>query len=181
VHLLSGGRGLGSPENRSRSRLGLYAGFVQSDPGLSRSLGIKTADRRRVGIWDRNLYAEPASIEQDDFVGRFGVWMRSHVRLSIELVFANHALSPIDLCFHMVLQDAAGFGERFHNCISAACALIRVSIRCEPDTLTDRVFVLRHCLLQQGERRRSEQRRFSSYCAFRATAALLPFRPISTS
>jgi hypothetical protein len=140
--------------------LGLYAGFMQSDPGLSRGLAVETADRRRVGIWDRNLYAEPAGIEQDDFVGRFGVWMRSHVRLSIELVFAHHALSPIDLCFDMILQDAAGFRERFHNCVSAAGAWICVSIRCEPDALTDRIFVLRHCLLQQGERRRSEQSRF---------------------
>ena len=145
--LLSGGHRLGSPKNGCRLRLGLYAGFVRSDPGLSRGLGVKTADRRRVGIRDRDLYAEPASIEQDDFIGRLGVWVRSHARLSIELVFANHALSPIDHRFDMVLQDAAGFGERFHDLIRAACAWICVAIGCEPDVLPDRIFVLRHCLL----------------------------------
>ena len=136
--------------------MALYAGFVHSDPGLSRGLGVETADRRRVGIRDGNLYAEPAGIEQDDFVDRLGVWVRSHVRLSIELVFANYALSPIELRFDVVLQDAAGFGERFDNSVSAACTWICVAIGYEPDVLPDGIFVLRHCLLQQGERRRSE-------------------------
>jgi hypothetical protein len=67
-------------------------------------------------------------------------------RLSIELVFANHALSPIDHRFDMVLQDAAGFGERFHDLISAACARICVAIGCESDVLPDGIFVLHHCL-----------------------------------
>jgi hypothetical protein len=97
------------------------------------------------------LYAEAAGIEQNDFVDRLGMWMRSHVRLSIELVLANHTLPPIDHCFDMVLQDAAGFGERFHDGISAACAWICVAIGCEPDVLPHRIFVPRHCLLRQGE------------------------------
>src|SRR5262252_3365377 len=93
-----------------------------------------------------SVTAESANFKQNDFVDRLGVWMRSHVRLSIELVFANHALSPIDHRFDMVLQDAAGFGERFHDLISAACARICVAIGCEPDVLPDGIFVLRHCL-----------------------------------
>ena len=106
MHLLSGGHRLGPSENRSRLRLGPHAGFVRSDPGLGSGLGIETADRRRIGIRDRNLYAEATGIEQNDFVDRLGVWMRSHVRLSIELVLANHPLSPIEPRLHMVLQDA---------------------------------------------------------------------------
>ena len=129
---------------------------MRSDPGLGRGLAVETADRRRVGARDRDLYAEPASIKRDNFVDRLGVRMRSHVRLSIELVFANYALSPIELRFDVVLQDAAGFGERFDNSVSAACTWICVAIGYEPDVLPDGIFVLRHCLLQQGERRRSE-------------------------
>jgi hypothetical protein len=87
--------------------LGLYAGFVRGDPGLSRGLGVEAADRRRIGVRDGDPYAEATSIEDHDFVDRLGVRMRSHVRLSIELVFANHALAPIDLRFDMVLQHAA--------------------------------------------------------------------------
>ena len=83
------------------------AGFVRSNPGLGRGLAGETADCRRVGARDRDLYAEPASVKRDNFVDRLGVRMRSHARLSIELVFANHALSPIDLRFDMVLQHAA--------------------------------------------------------------------------
>ena len=49
-----------------------------------------------LGSGSENPYAEPASIKWDDFIDRLGVRMRSHVRVSIELVFANHALSPID-------------------------------------------------------------------------------------
>ena len=159
----------------------MYAGFVRNDPGLGRGLAVETANRRRVGVRDRDLYAEPASIEQDNFVDGLGVRMRPHVRLSIELVFANHALLPIDLRFDMVLQDATGFGERFHDRISAACAGVGVAIGCEPDILPDRIFVLRHCPPPVKERRRSEQRRLISYCALSATAELLPFRPLSTS
>jgi hypothetical protein len=46
--------------------LALYVGFVQSDPGLSRGLGVETAGSRQVGIRDGNPYAEPAGIEQND-------------------------------------------------------------------------------------------------------------------
>jgi hypothetical protein len=83
--------------------LGLYAAFVRSYPGLGRSLGVEIADRRWVGARYRDLHAEPAGIQPDDFVDRLGVWMRSHVRLWIELVFANHALAAIDLRFDVVL------------------------------------------------------------------------------
>jgi hypothetical protein len=124
---------------------------------------------------------EPATIKRDDFVDRLGVRMRPRVRLSIELIFANHALSPIELRFDMVLQDAAGFGERFHDRISTACARVAVPIGCKPDVLPDRIFVLRHRHPLVRERRCSEQRRVSSYCPLSATAELLPSRPLSTS
>jgi hypothetical protein len=117
--------------------LSLHATFVRSDPGRGRSFGVEPADHRRAGVGDRYPYAEPAGIERDNFVDRVGVWMRSHVRLSIELVFANHALATVDLGFDMVLQDAFGFGEPLHDRISAAGACIGVATGREPDTLPD--------------------------------------------
>jgi hypothetical protein len=111
---------------------------VRGDPAHRRSLGFKPADRRRAGIRDQHPYAKPATgIERDDFIGRPRMRMRSHIRLSIELVFANHALATVDLGFDLVLQDACGFGERPHDRISAARAYIGVAIGGEPDTLPD--------------------------------------------
>ena len=73
--------------------MSLHATLVRSDPG--RSPGPEPADRRRAGVQDRHLYTEPTGIKQDDFVDRLRMWMRFHARLSIELVFANHALASV--------------------------------------------------------------------------------------
>jgi hypothetical protein len=44
---------------------------------------------------------------QKDIIGRLGVCTGSRVRLAIELVFANHALSPIDDALYLEAQRAA--------------------------------------------------------------------------
>lgn len=83
--------------------MSLHATFMRSDPGRGRSLAVEPANRCRAGVRDRYPYAKAAGIERDDFVDRLGMWMRSHVRLSIELIFANHALATVALGFDMVL------------------------------------------------------------------------------
>jgi hypothetical protein len=109
-------------KNRSGPGLALYAVFVRSDPSLGRSLGVETADRRRIGVRDRNLYAEPTGVKRDDFVDSHSVGMRPHVGLPIELVFVNHPLATVDLRVDAVFQDAAGFGESLDDRVSAAGA-----------------------------------------------------------
>ena len=111
-------------KNRSGPGLALYAVFVRSDPSLGRSLGIETADRRRIGVRDRNLYAEPTSVKWDDFVDSHSVGMRRHVGLPIELVFVNHPLATVDLPIDTVFKDAAGLGERLDDRVSAAGAAV---------------------------------------------------------
>jgi hypothetical protein len=118
--------------------LSLHATLVRGDPGRCRSFRFKPADRRWAGIRDRHPYAKAADgIKRDDVIGRLRMWMRSHLHLSIELVFASHALATVDLGFDLVLQDASSFGERPHDRVSAARASIGVAIWGEPDTLPD--------------------------------------------
>lgn len=71
-------RWLRSPKNRPWLRPSLNAAFMGSDPGFGGSLRREAADRRRAGIRDRNLHAEPASIHRNNFVQCLGVGVRSH-------------------------------------------------------------------------------------------------------
>src|SRR6516165_4049118 len=107
--LLFGGPGFGFPKNRSGPGLGLYTVLVRSDPGLGRSLGAETADRRRIGVRDRNLHAEPTGVKRDDFVDSLSVGMRPHVSLSIESVFVRSR--KVHLRIDKVFQDAAELGS----------------------------------------------------------------------
>jgi hypothetical protein len=69
---------LGFAEDAAGLGLGLDAGFVGGDPGFGGGLAGEGRDRGRVAVGDRDLDAEAARGERDDFVVRLGVRVGFH-------------------------------------------------------------------------------------------------------
>lgn len=113
---------------------------MRSDPGFGGSLKLLIVVGLVSGIetFTPNPPASSGIISYNASAGS------AFSRYSVELIFTDDPLAPVDLRFDSVLEDAAGFGERSHNGISTASARIDVPIGGEPHVLPDRIFVLRH-------------------------------------